>query len=239
VTPTVPHILLTAHGNLPGGDNWTCGLRTYKRDSFLSPASGNSLAVAAANRWMAFRNTVSGLGLFGGVVSKRATIEGVTVREIDGDGIGVTQYEGIPTTAYTASVLDQTMPNQCSLVVTLCTDRAGRTGKGRIFLPCLAIQTGYLVGGQLGAVAAGYTDLLGDGLKVMLDGINTDLTTHFGSVLPLAVQSPTAAKAWFDDNSLADYNGAKITSIKIGSVIDTLRRRRSSVKESYITKVIA
>lgn len=234
MAPTVPHILLTAHGVMPGGELWSCGLRTYKRDSFLSPPSGAALAVAVANRWRTFSNAST--ELFADLPGSRAQVDGVTVRELDIDGVSVTQYEGVPTVAQTTSTNGSCLPNQCALAVSLLTDRAGRTGKGRIYLPILGYITPSLVGGQL---PAAWINALVPKVKTLLDGVNTDLATHFGSVLRLAVQSPTAAKKVFDDNSLADYNGAEITSFKIGSVIDTQRRRRDSIPETYTVGTIA
>jgi hypothetical protein len=233
MAPTVPHILLTVHGTLPGGEVWTCGLRTYNAPTFLSTSSGAALAAAAANRWMTFRNSRS--DLFANLTGKCATVDGVTLRELDVNGLTVTQYEGVPTTALTVSTEGQSAANQNALAVTLLTTRAGRTGKGRIYLPCLNQQgmftNGQLLPGVITAVAAS--------VKTLLDGINTDIATHFGSALKLAVQSPTAAKAWFDDNSLADYNGAVITAFKIGTAVDTQRRRRSSLTEAYTQLALA
>jgi hypothetical protein len=235
MAPTVPHILMTAHGTLPGGELWTCGLRSYKADSFLSAASGNALAVAVANRWRTFRNDAT--PLFAGLPGSCATIDGATVRELDINGVTVAQYEGIPTVEPTSQLtLAASMPNQCALVVTLVSDRAGRTGKGRIYLPCLAIPVSQFVAGM---IVPGQIANFVAPLSTMLNGINTDLATNFGSVLKLAVQSPTSAKAWFDDNSLADYNGSVITSYKIGNRVDIQRRRAASLKEIYTTAPVA
>jgi hypothetical protein len=225
---------MTVHGLMPGGETWSCGLRTYRRPTFLSTASGQALANAVANRWRTFQNDMPNMfGVYSG--GSVVTVAGVTVREINDDGVGETQYEGLPSIAVAGagSAPASCLPNQITLCVSLLTARAGRTGKGRIFLP-------YAVGGVQPATgqtavqtgAAGF-------VKTLLDGINTDLTTHFGSTLKLAVQSPTSAQKWFDDNSLADYNGAVITGFKIGNVLDTQRRRRSSLIEVYAPGVVA
>ena len=233
MTPTVPHILMTVHGALPGGELWTCGLRTYKADTFLSTASGRALANAVAERWQTLRNNV--LGLFANSPGNCATVEGVTVRELDIEGVTVTQYEGVPTTAATVGAIKQSAANQNALAVTLLTARAGRTGKGRIYLPCLA-EADLFANGQLTETPV---SIAGTNVKILLDGINADLATNFGAVLRLAVQSPASAKAVFDDNSLADYNGAEITGFKIGSAVDTQRRRRTSLRETYTQYALA
>lgn len=234
MTPTVPHILMTASGALPGGETWSCGLRTYRAPTYLSIASGNALALAVANRWRVFQNTQT--LLFGQGALEKATLTGLIVREINDVGVTVTQYEAAPTTAVLNADFRALLPNQCALAVSLLTARAGRTGKGRIYLPCIALNVGALVNGQ---ILASVVNSIAAGVKILLDGINTDLATNFGSTLRLAVQSPKAAKDWFDDNSLADYNGAEMIGFKVGSVIDTQRRRRDSVPETYVSGVLA
>ena len=235
MVPTVPHILMTAHGGMPGGELWSCGLRTYHTTSFLSPTSGHALAVAVAERWMTFRNSVgAGYKLFASHATNAATVTGVTVRELDINGLTVSQYEGVPVAVNGAGGAQAaTAPNQAALAVTLLTARAGRTGKGRIYLPCLntAPEAGVIIPATITTIVTG--------VKTLLDGINTDLATNFGSTLRLAVQSPKAAKEVFDDNSLADYNGAEITGFKVGCVIDTQRRRRSSLIEVYAQAALA
>lgn len=234
MAPTVQHILMSVHGQLPGGERWTCGLRSYQLANFLSVASGDALALNVANRWRVFANTCT--SLFGGASAPVATVDGVTVREINTSGVTEVQHEAVPTTALGAGSLVQTMPNQCALAITLLTTRAGRTGKGRIYLPCIAMPATEYTGGVLLPSA---TNTVKAGFKILLDGINTDLATAAGTTLKLAVQSPTSAKKVFDDNSLADYNGAVITGFKVGNVIDTQRRRRTSVPEIYLTGVVA
>ena len=235
MVPTVEHTLLTVHGSLAGGDNWSCGLRTYHRDGFLSPASGQSLANKVANRWVVFANATPML-FVASAATARAKVDGVTIRELNIEGITEAQYEGIPTTAMTNAAQSQSLPNQCALAVTLLTARAGRTGKGRVYLPAVGMATTDLVESQVKSTTVA---TIAAAFKVLLDGINTDLAADFGSVLRLAVQSPTAAKAWFDDNSLADYNGAELTGFKIGTVIDTQRRRRSALVETYTQLAVA
>jgi hypothetical protein len=226
---------MTVHGTMPGQESWTCGLRTYRAESFLSVPSGSALAIAVSNRWRTLFN--SEVGLCASLPGSRATVDGVTVREINDVGVTVTQYEGIPTVAQVDATAAASMPNQAALAVTLLTARAGRTGKGRIYLPCLNyVGVGAFAGGQ---ITQAVINLLAPKIKTLLDGINTDLAANFGSALKLAVQSPTSAKKVFDDNSLADYNGAVITGFKIGSVIDTQRRRRQSIAESYTQGVLA
>lgn len=223
MAPTAPHILMTAHGTLPGGEAWTCGLRSAGTESFLSSASGNALALAVANRWRVFQNTAT--DCLGNDAIAKGTFDGVTMRELNDTGVTVTQYEGVPSTALAGSGSKAvSLPDQCAVVVTLLTNRAGRTGKGRIYLPFIAPSALSIVGGVL---ITGVVTTLMTNLKILFDGINTDLTTNFGSSLKIAVQSPKSAAL---DSG---YTGSIVTAFKVGNVVDTQRRRRGSIPEVY------
>jgi hypothetical protein len=233
--PTVPHILLTASGLMPGGDTWSCGLRSWRTTTPLGDAGGPALALAVANRWMDFRNTR--FDLFGSVAGSEATIGGVVIRELNGEGITTRQYEAAPTTAKTGGTGGQAMPNQAAVVVSLVSSRAGRTGKGRFYVPAVGLPIGTLLADRM---IAGQVSAIVTSVKTLLDGINTDLGANPGGGVKLAIQSATAAAIVFDaDGSLAEYDGSVITGFRVGNVIDTQRRRRSSVAETYTTASLA
>lgn len=231
---TVPHILLTAHGSLPGGESWTCGLRTLREPTFLSAGSGAALAAAVANNWRVFYN--SNPKLFGQGSADHAKVIGCTVRELNNEGITVAQYEGTPSTAALSVSQPPSMPNQIALAVSLLTTRAGRTGKGRIYLPSIAWTMSDILNSQL---VSGSLTALTNSVKTLLDGVNASIATHFGSPLRLAVQSPTAAGQLLVPDGTGPYDGAEIIGIKIGSVFDTLRGRRASINEEYTGATLA
>lgn len=236
--PTIPHVLLTVHGSLPAGESWSCGLRSLATATALGGAPGAALAIAAGNRWRGLANSANASYLFGNTTGGLtfATIDGVTVRRLDEDGQTVEQYEGSPTTALVPNgPTRESYPNQCALVATLVTARAGRTGKGRIYLPCvtsLNVANGRIPGATTTSIATA--------VKAMIDGLNTDLRTATDPAQKLAVQSSVASQepgAW-TVGAPGGYMGAAIVSVRIGDTIDTQRRRRSSITENYATAQI-
>ena len=239
MTPTIPHIQLTVHGGLPGGESWSCGLRTLATADSLGVTKGSALAVSAANTWRGLANNMDTARLFGNCTGQtaKATIDGVTVRRLDADGLTVEQYEGSPTTAL-VPIGSSTVafPNQCALAVTLVTARAGRTGKGRIYLPSLGDLT--LTGNRFGT---GWADLIATAVKTFLDNMNTVVHTATDASNFLAVQSSVASRepGFWTPGAPTGYMGAKIIAIKLGDVVDTQRRRRSGIVESYTTKLLA
>jgi hypothetical protein len=220
---------------MPGGDQWSCGLRTLAHEPGLTNVQGNALALAAANRWKAFANSVGGSKVFApNGTNTFATIEGVTVRELNNNGVTVAQYEAAPSTAGTNNgAMTSVLPNQCSLVVTLLTARAGRTGKGRIYLPA----AGFVLN-TAGRIATADIAVLVPVIKTMLDGLNTDLNAQMPGV-KLAVQSAVAAAIqWPWTGTEGAYVGAAINSFRVGDVVDTQRRRRASLIEAYTSAAL-
>lgn len=233
---TIPHILMTAHGTMPGGEIWSCGLRSYWTPTNLSPESGQTLANNVAERWGVFRDTASsGSLLFGQGVTNSAHVVGCTVRELNNFGVTISQYEGSPTTPELTGASPAFAPNQSALCVTLITARAGRTGKGRFYLPCLKLGSDTL-NSQVSTTAL---TAITASVKTLLDGINVDLAAAFGGPLRIAVQSPKASEVLLGDPVNPDYHGADVIAFKIGSVIDTQRRRRASLNETYSTAALA
>ena len=239
MTPTIPHVLMTVHGTLPAGESWSCGLRTLAWATDLGDTKGPALGVAVANRFRVLANSTQGGGLFGNTTASPnpATIDGVTVRRINEDGLTVEQFEGSPTTALVTVADNSTnLPNQCAVVVSLITARAGRTGRGRIYLP--AMKSPAILSGRIGA---SFVTSLVATLKTMFDGINTDVHTATDASNFLAVQSSVASAepgVW-TVGAPTGYMGARITQIKVGDVVDDQRRRRASIREAYTGAVLA
>lgn len=103
-----------------------------------------------------------------------------------------------------------------SLVCSLYTDTAGRSYRGRFYFPALAAAqqgTGKISG--VTAIATDFQELLQD-LAV----------TNTVSTMQLQVYSPTK-------NAVTP-----VTSIKVGDVVDTQRRRRDALNETYQVRTI-
>lgn len=119
-----------------------------------------------------------------------------------------------------------TKPAQTSVVLSLRSTVPGSRGRGRLYWPALS-----------GAMTAGTVRLsnpspasIASAAAVYLDGIETDLKNAFYPVpslidFSLCVVSPTTGTR------------TDISSIQVGDVLDTQRRRRDKLAEAYSTAV--
>lgn len=208
-----PHILYTAHGKLPGGESWSCGLRTATHSPTLAELT--TLADIAETAWHNFWTTPT--PAFQNWNPSGVTYDGVTARALTNEGVTVFQVESHATSPTTGSSTLNPGGDQAALTVSLVTNLSGRHGRGRIYLPLLcpiiSPTTGRLDPGMLGFIVTGCTKLL--------DDINTSGTT--GSINPaLAVQSRTSG-----------LPAAPIVECKVGDVLDTIRGRRKKLREVY------
>ena len=207
------HILYTFLGSLPGGEIWSCGLRTEAADPTIP-----QLQDAATNAGVAFAKMWNASGSFKGYNPSAVTLDSVTARAVGTDGKTVAQA-----VALVAGVVgnsgQQTAPNQTALVVTLLTNRAGRSGKGRIYMPFLT-PSFTTVNDRIPALAI---QPLVDAMGVFIHDVGSQGTSG-GGPWAVAVQSRVVTGA-----------APPVSSVSIGDVCDTQRRRRDKVKENYIT----
>ena len=106
---------------------------------------------------------------------------------------------------------------QDAVVASIRTNTAGASGRGRIYWPALGGTVG--TNGRLSSPAN--TTLAAD-FKAYLNGIATDLGTSFvGISFNLSVRSKTT------------HTTPHATRIQVGNTIDTQRRRRDNLPESY------
>jgi hypothetical protein len=111
------------------------------------------------------------------------------------------------------------MPAQLSLAVTLNTGMAGRHGRGRAYLPWngVAVSTsGALPTSSAAGVAAAF--------KTLLTGLSATSLAGSGVAPVIATPSPLAGGA-------TDLPPRPITSIGVGVVVDTQRRRRNKLAD--------
>lgn len=193
------HLDIVAHGALPRGEVWSCGLVgagvapvTLALDDAKMAASAN----AAVTRWGTL--ILSAIPFGTGV-----TLAGVTVylrkaNTADAAKVAAQAYTG---TQPSATI---TMPNQVALVASLRSSTAGRSARGRIYLPALA-NAPQPTGGVVGAAATAVAN--------MIAGLNTDLSSAWG--LAMAI--------W------AGSTGGQCTNVIVDDVPDTQRRRRNKV----------
>lgn len=119
------------------------------------------------------------------------------------------------------------LPAQCSLVVTLLSDRPrGKASKGRMYLPGIAISPEQATG-KINSV---YVGQIADRLKIFYDALASHVDIPGELIL--------AAKSSGPLNVIPAQNDY-VETIKVGDVIDTQRRRRNGLNETYTSRVLA
>lgn len=113
------------------------------------------------------------------------------------------------------------MPSQAAMVISLQTNTPGASGRGRLYWPA----AGAGVGSTFRITAPPY-GLFRDQAKTYLAAIETALEGAFPLItFDLAVRSRRT------------HTTPHVTRIRVGDVVDTQRRRRDSLPESYSTVV--
>lgn len=211
-TPTAPHTRITASGQMPGGENWSSSFAVTVAGAAAAPVDLPGLSTDAAARWRTWITT-------GAAYAGPCSLLDVTCSNIDQNGIIEAQAQAAPATAG-AGPGGQVLPNQIAAVVTLQTETPGPRGRGRMFLPALA--TPIAAGGRItttvrdGMLSAAFT---------LIKGIADDLAlrTTAGSVRVVVSSKPLL---------LAPTN-RDVIRLRMGDVLDTQRRRRDKMPESY------
>ena len=106
------------------------------------------------------------------------------------------------------------LPCQITPVVSLRTNQATRAGRGRFYAPSPAVDT--QVQGRMGATAQGH---LADAAEDM-----------FASLVGDGLTPVLYSRTTFTTN--------QITSLDVGDVLDTQRRRRSKLVESRVSRLV-
>lgn len=211
------HDLFTVHGDMPGGDQWTIGVRGHGQ-TISNPTNLLAKGGVVSNAFMKMRNTLAVAPVSAWTAG--VTVSGVTCRYVDVNGKTVMQQEALPTVAAVAPATGAYWPNQNAIVVTLLTGTAGRSGKGRVYLPLL----GNIIAadGHHGAAAS-----IATAFSTFLKDLNTGWAALPGSENERAVVGSRTAGFL-----------SVITGVKVGNVVDTQRRRRSSVAETYSSQPV-
>lgn len=149
----------------------------------------------------------------------------IKISEINPDGSTVlanTVFANYSSPIAGAETSSKCIP-QVALVVTLKSSiPRGLGSKGRMYLPGVTAP----IGADGHILSADMSNIPGL-LKTFYDGVNTDLGSR-GKVI-LASKGSTAG-AGFNKN---------VTSIRVGNVYDTQRRRRNSLTETYTSQTLA
>lgn len=105
------------------------------------------------------------------------------------------------------------LPSECAIVVSLKTAVNNRRGRGRMYLPCPAVNALQ----NSGRLTAGTTTSIADGAE---DFLLVTLTAGGHDFVPVVA-------------SKADFALRPITQLKVGDVVDAQRRRRDALSEVY------
>lgn len=118
------------------------------------------------------------------------------------------------------------MPLQTACVISLVTDRAGATGRGRVFMPFPSggLDSDYSFGPTVTANIA-------DKWKLFFDAVNTA-----GEGAPQAGGGVLATSLVVASSK--GYN-TLVTGIRVGTIPDTMRSRRGAMVEGYLARPLA
>nr|CRY97227.1 hypothetical protein [uncultured prokaryote] len=212
------HLLITGSGQMFGGDIWSCGVRTGPPGGSTDNSALQTLVDTLAGRWATMFST---LGLY---IASATNLEVVQVRYVSAAGQTLQAVENRPRPAVKGNGT-ASLPPQCSLVASLLTNVPGRRFNGRIYLPLSCS----LMTSETGRVAPAAATQIGGAIADMLNGINTDLAAAAQDT-SVSIQSTRSVGADFV---------FRVTSVRVGDVIDTQRRRRSALRESYTSSAVA
>lgn len=214
---------VTLSGTMFGGaEEWSTGFFLGEEGS--DAADGSDLgATAILDAWRTFFEHA------GSNISASYLTTQCKIAAIDANGnteLGHVYY-ATPATELNGNVSAITLPPQCSLVATLLSDRPrGKASKGRMYLPGLALMpsatTGKISSVQCGTIA--------DNLKTFFDALEASFDVP--NQLILAAKGTGALPALNAQNDVVE-------TIRVGDVVDTQRRRRNGLTESYTSRVLA
>lgn len=138
------------------------------------------------------------------------TVSSTSTAELDqATGRQLTRVETPSSLAGTAAT--ESLPFQCAPAVSLRTALATRSGRGRFYAPSLAVE--FVAAGKMTAAAR----------TALLNGTVGMATALTGAGLTLVLYGRTS------------HATQEVTSVDVGDVIDTQRRRRNKLVEDRIS----
>jgi hypothetical protein len=215
--PFAPHLRVTALGTIggtPGTERFSYGLSMEAEVPGQSQMVSDSEATDIAADLRAFHVNVN-TG-----INDSAILREVKFASIGADG-KYTQDPIVKTVlaAPGGRAADVKILPQSALALSLGTDRRGPTGKGRFFVPMPTFQllaNTFLIG-------TAEADLIRTQLQTLINAVNNEPGLD-GFERRVVVASTKG------------YN-SRVTSVRVGRLIDTMRSRRTSLGESYTASV--
>lgn len=112
-----------------------------------------------------------------------------------------------------------TLPPEIAVCVSLLTNTAGRSGRGRMYLPAPVVATS----DNKGLLSTGQQDMIKQWAAAFFGGINTQAGTDLNCVV------------W----SRKTGQTHSITRVSVGNQFDVQRRRQNSLPETYLTSDVS
>lgn len=208
-----PHILLRMRGSLLNSEQWSVN------PTFAGNFTDASPNQADLNDWAAAVGGQFVSGGYGGIQaawSSSLTLEGLDAYYYAADGSLETQGTWSPAQEQrgTGSI---NLPPATSIVASLQTGLPGRSARGRLYWPALGLSVNGANGGINPTTAQA-------------------LATQTAAMLAMAENQWTGPAPIFS----CVWSGTKqdayaITAVRVGSQLDSQRRRRKSLAETYVT----
>lgn len=168
-------------------------------------------------------STVNGTDFGAGLramISSSSTITAVRVERRAEDESILNVAEGLVTTPLAGTGTASKTP-QDSFVISLRTATPGARGRGRMYLPAL----GATLSPSFTLSTPSVNTVIGEA-KIWLQAINTAIDDYY-------IGASSALRAALSVRSVTDHVCRDVTQIQIGSVLDTQRRRRDDLPETY------
>lgn len=213
---------VTLSGTMWGGaEQWSTGFFMGEENADADPPN-QLMADIIRNKWSDYFQAP------GADISNQYVFTQCKVARIQPDGHtedGSVVYSA-PTLTVDGDEATIKLPGQCALVLTLYTDRPrGKASKGRMYLPGIAQMPGN--DGKITTTQAATNVAL---VKTMFDAINADPDVPNRVILAAKGTGPVPA--------LTAQN-EPVIGVRLGTVIDTQRRRRNALTEAYSSATLA
>lgn len=213
------YIRLSIKGTLPGGEVWSI-------NPVIDPANELGWDTFDQGSFDAFTHAVGGIALPADLKSVFSAATAITsiraeLRHTDSETfLGASEYT-LPTpitgsgTAY--------KPAQIALVVSLRSNSALASGRGRLYVPATGVPMDSATLRLSPTTTLAVANAMKTYLTAVCDAAKAQLTPVSLVQFGISVYSPTKKTL------------TPVTSLRVGNVLDTQRRRRDSLMELYST----
>lgn len=203
-------------GDMPSGEKWSIN-PIYRPAVPLALSNDEATAMATAIATTTWLSSLTGLNVTG-VNFRTVRVEARNLAgdlESVGEAAKATPVAGSSATPH---------PFQTALCLSLLTGAAGASGKGRLYFPATGVP---MAAATLRVTSTAQSDFLA-GMNTWLASVRTQVRSVGGwSTAVLGVWSRTQASS------------RVVLSIRAGDIVDTQRRRRDAVSESYSSAAVA